>query len=247
MCSIAMAIDSHPRYRFILAANRDEFLARDTSPAHFWNDPPELLAGRDNEAGGTWLGITRDGRFACLTNHRDLRHRKPKGRSRGLLVLDALRDTWIDPATAYEGFNLVHGHINALRYRNNIDGSDHALDPGIHTLSNALLNTPWPKTERLRAGFNDVIAAETVLMDELFDLLADDTPAPDDRLPDTGVGIEWERTLSPLFIRAEGYGTRCSTVVLVDREGHVAFEELAHATGQRKRFMFKLAGANAPA
>lgn len=240
MCLMVMAYECHPRYRLILASNRDEFLARPALPAHFWDDPAGLLAGRDVEGGGTWLGITRTARFALLTNHRDLREPLPKGRSRGLLVRDTLQGMPPDARTGYEGFNLIHGPIGRLRYLNNIDGSDHPLGPGVHALSNALLNTPWPKTIKASTVFRAILQDPEPGIDRLFDLLRDETRAEDAALPDTGIGVERERALSPIFIRSDGYGTRCSTVITVDAARRVHFEERTHDTAGRVVHEFTL-------
>ncbi|MBL8002290.1 MAG: NRDE family protein [Flavobacteriales bacterium] len=232
MCLIVLAYRVHPHYPLIVAANRDEFRMRPAAPAHFWDDAPELVAGRDLQAGGTWLGITRSGRFAALTNHRDLRRAPLQGPSRGHLVRQAL-EGGIDPAATavFEGFNLLHGPVHALRYHTNITGADEALAPGIHGLSNALLNTPWPKVERAKVALAQVLAQGPAPA-ALFDLLADATVAADAQLPDTGLPLEQERAVSSIFIAGAQYGTRCSTVVLVDTEGQVHFEERTHPGGE---------------
>ena len=240
MCLLVLAHRVHARYPFILASNRDEFLERPTEPAHFWADRPELLAGRDVRAGGTWLGITRTGRFAILTNHRDTRKPKVQGRSRGLLMLDALDGEQLDEQERYEGYNLIQGPVGALRYRNNVDGADHFLPAGIHTLSNAVLNTPWPKTVRARERFAEVIRDNDPSIEDLFAMLRDETRAPDHELPDTGVGLEWERALSAIMIRTPDYGTRCSTVITIDTDDRVIFEERDHASGNVARLSFSL-------
>lgn len=227
MCLIALAYKVHPRFPLIVAANRDEFLDRPAEPAHFWSDAPEILAGRDKRAGGTWLGITRSGRFAAITNYRDMRINFPAGPSRGLLVREAL-ERGIDTkrTKAYAGFNLIYGPVNDVRYHNNIEGSDEPLKPGIHGLSNHFLDTPWPKVVKAKQQLEKVLALpDAKLPEALFHLLADDATAVDASLPDTGLPIEMERAASSIFIKTPGYGTRCSTVVLVDKEGTVRFEE----------------------
>ncbi len=227
MCLIVLAYKVHPRYPLVLAANRDEFRIRPAEPAHWWNDAPHILAGRDLQAGGTWMGITRNGRFAALTNYRDL-HRPPKqGPSRGLLVRDALEGTLDLTATAaYEGFNLLHGTVDALRYHNNIEPTDAPLSPGVHGLSNAFLDTPWPKVQAAKSGLEELLQGpDMALTDGLFALLRDERPATDAQLPETGLPLPMERAVSSIFIDTPGYGTRCSTVVLVDAEGKVYFEE----------------------
>ena len=227
MCLIVLAYKVHPEYPLILAANRDEFLERPTEKAHFWPDAPHILAGRDLRAGGTWLGITRSGRFAALTNHRDLRRPAVvNSPSRGQLVRLALEDELAGLDTSvYEGFNLLHGATDALMYHSNVNGLDHVLVPGVHGLSNHLLNTPWPKVQRAKRRLTELVQAGTMDPQDLFRMMGDTTPADDHDLPDTGIGASWERLLSSMHIVAEGYGTRCSTVLLVDRQGNVHFEE----------------------
>ena len=227
MCLIALAYRVHPRFPFIIAANRDEFMDRPTERAHFWGDTAHILAGRDLRAGGTWLGITRTGHFAAITNYRDLRRSPVGGPSRGQLVRAALEGVIDTSATdVYEGFNLLYGPLGALRYHNNLQPMDEALTPGIHGLSNHFLDTPWPKVERATAEMRQLVAGpDAELIPGLFTLLAHDAVALDELLPDTGLPLPLERAASSIFIRSSGYGTRCSTVVLVDREGRVRFEE----------------------
>ena len=240
MCLIVLANGVHPRFPFILAGNRDEFLDRPAKAAHFWPDAPDLLAGRDLKAGGTWMGITRAGRFAALTNHRDRRRPHAEGPSRGALVRNALEDRDLEDGRNYDGYNVLYGPLAALRYRNNIVGTDVPLPTGVHAISNALLNTPWPKTIRARRAFEPIISDPMPDVDALFELLLDEQKADDDDLPDTGVGREWERALSSIFIRTPDYGTRCSTVILLDVEGHVRFEERVHTTGRSQVFTFRI-------
>lgn len=235
MCLILLACDVHPDFRLILAANRDEFYARPTSPAAFWDDAPQLLAGRDLKSGGTWLGITRAGRLAALTNYRDLRSYRPDAPSRGGLVSGFLRGTMSAAAylafleregSAYNDFNLIFGDLRRLSYFSNRGGRHAVLTPGVHGLSNEFLDSPWPKVNHGRDALAGLVAAGSpVGPEELFTILADRTMAPDHLLPDTGVGIERERLLSPLFIESPTYGTRSSTVILVDRMNRVTFCE----------------------
>ena len=239
MCLIAVGWRLREDYPLILAANRDEFFARPAAPAAFWQDHAEILAGRDLLQGGTWLGLTRSGRLAAVTNYRDGRRARAGRLSRGWLVRDYLlseqqpssflaqvRET----ADQYDGFNLIAGTPSALFHYSNRGTEVTTLAPGAHALSNHLLNTPWPKVQRARqalAALADSPAA--ALPEALFALLADRTSASDDALPDTGVGLEWERVLSTAFIQATDYGTRCSTVLLVDRTGRARFEERSFA------------------
>lgn len=238
MCLIALAYHVHPRFPLILAANRDEFLAREATAAHFWPEAPHILAGRDLLVGGTWLGVSRFGRIAAVTNHRDLRRAPINGPSRGLLTRMALdADPPID-AVRREGFNLIYGHFNSLRYRSNVSGEDFALSHGFHGLSNALLNTPWPKVIRAVDGMKHIAQSDSPDTEALFALLANTDPAPVRELPDTGIGLEKERALSSVRIDIPGYGTRCSTVILVSADGYLSFEERTWGTGRvvKERF-----------
>lgn len=248
MCLIALAYKVHPSFPFIIAANRDEFMDRPAEPVHFWNDAPHILAGRDLCAGGTWLGLTRHGRFAAITNYRDLRRAPVGGPSRGHLVRAALEGVIDATSTiAYEGFNLIYGPLHALRYHNNIQPMDEPLVPGIHGLSNHFLNTPWPKVQRATTAMQDLVkGADDALVEGLFTLLAEDTIAPDDQLPDTGLPLPVERTASAIFIRSTGYGTRCSTVVGVGIDGRVRFEERVFQNRTVTVLEFAVGGLVAP-
>lgn len=242
MCLIVLAYKVHPLYPLIVAANRDEFRSRPALAARFWEDAPMILAGRDQRAGGTWLGISQAGRFAALTNHRDLRRAPRSGPSRGALVLQALkRGIHADTPSMYDGFNLIHGPVDALRYHNNIEPTDTVLAPGIHGLSNAFLNTRWPKVEAARTAMQRIIGtAGTDLAEGLFAMLTNDAVAPDHALPDTGLPTTMERMLSSIFITGPDYGTRCSTVLLVGQNGEVYFEERSWPVGDRQVFTFNL-------
>lgn len=243
MCLIVLAHQVHPRYPLIVAANRDEFRERPARTAHFWEDAPWILAGRDLRAGGTWMGITRGGRFAAVTNHRDLRRAPTEpGPSRGILVrqaLDGVADTtaW----SGSQGFNLIHGPLDRLHYANNIEPTDQPLPPGVHGLSNAFLDTQWPKVERAKASMLRALdGADEERIDALFGLLADVTVAPDAELPDTGLPRSTERAVSSIFIPGGPYGTRCSTVIIVDHHGAVYFEERTWPTEHRAQHSFTI-------
>ncbi|ENO89577.1 NRDE family protein [Thauera linaloolentis] len=233
MCLIVFAWQRHPDYPLVVAANRDEYLARPAVPAHWWTDAPELLAGRDLEAGGTWMGLSRGGRFAALTNYRDPSRHIEGAPSRGALVRNALEagddaETTLKHlatgSAAYAAFNLLVGDGRSLGVLESTTGAVRMLEAGIYGLSNHLLDTPWPKLlkarERLAALLPNLPDDDAALA-----LLRDDTPAPDLHLPDTGVSVEWERWLSSPFIRAPGYGTRCSSLLTVDREGNTRLRE----------------------
>ena len=230
MCLIVIGWRVHPDYPLVVAANRDEFHARPTARADFWADAPEVIAGRDLEAGGTWLGIARDGRFAAVTNVREAAVAKGL-RSRGGLTRDFLVGRHraadyvgeIDRA-GFSGFNLLVSDNDSLWYCSNRGAQSLELVPGVYGLSNHLLDSPWPKLLTARQGFSRALAS---LPDPapMFAILADDEIVPDAELPDTGVPLEWERRLSAIFVRSEPYGTRASTVVMLAADGGITFEE----------------------
>ena len=235
MCLILVAWRAHPDYPLVVAANRDEFFARPAAPAAWWpsDGAPAIFAGRDLEAGGTWLGLGRSGRFAGLTNFRDPARMRSGTPSRGALVADFLGS---DESTAaalerlkregprYNAFNILVSDGESLGIYESESGSAQLLEPGVHALSNHLLDTPWPK---VKAGKSRLSRALAALPDDtpLREQLRDDRPAPDAELPRTGVSLAWERMLSSAFIRAPGYGTRCSTVITRDRHGWAHFTE----------------------
>jgi uncharacterized protein with NRDE domain len=234
MCLILFAHKAHAKYKLIVAANRDEFYARPTLPANYWEEESKILAGKDLEAGGTWLGITTSGRISLLTNYRDLTNIKPNAPSRGHLVSEFLKSGANSTAyleeisgngSEYNGFNIICGNIDDLYYYGNYQEGVHQINSGIHGLSNALLETPWPKVVNGKNKLHGVIAEQDIEVDSLFGTLYNDMRAPDHQLPDTGVGYEKEKMLSPMFIKSDNYGSRCSTVILVDEENNVLFAE----------------------
>ncbi|WP_077620024.1 NRDE family protein [Bacillus sinesaloumensis] len=223
MCLIVFAYQAHPVYKLIVAANRDEFTERLTAPAHFWEDEPNLLAGRDLEKKGTWMGVTKVGRFAAVTNYRDLNESSEGKVSRGSLVKEALTykgklDGYTKQLeqtnTDYPGYNLLVGDLDDLYYYSNVGKSLVKVKAGIHGLSNHLLDTNWPKVEKGKEGLAEIIKGEN-LVENLFTLLQNTDRPKDSHLPKTGVSLEWERILSSLFIQTDGYGTRSSTVLLM--------------------------------
>ena len=234
MCLLAFAWRVHRGFPLILVGNRDEFHDRSAEPAHWWTSPEGILAGRDLQAGGSWLGLNRGGRFAVVTNYREPGVVTSGRRSRGELVVDflsssATTEEWMDELAEhldeYGGFNLVIGDGNQLHYLTNRGEGRRSLEPGIYGLSNRRLDTPWPKVVAARSGLRQLIDDDRVDPKSLFDLLSDRTPAPDDQLPLTGVPLEWERALSASFIDGPEYGTRASTVVRIDTEDAIEFEE----------------------
>ncbi len=234
MCLALLAQDSHPRFAVVIAANRDEHHARPALRAAWWDEG--WLAGRDLEAGGTWLGVTRRGRWALVTNVREPDRRDPGAPSRGKLVTRVLADNAspeqsvaaiVAEAAAYNGFNLLAGDTTAACWGSNRTAASRVLAPGIHGISNALLDAPWPKVARTKSALAAWCSRDDDDIEALFAVLADRTRAPDDALPATGVPLEWERLLSSPFIVGEGfgYGTRCSTVVALARDGRARFIE----------------------
>jgi len=234
MCLIFFALNQHPRYKLIVAANRDEFYARKTAPAHFWEDHPQILGGRDLEASGTWMAMNKNGRISLVTNYRDPANINPKAPSRGQLVSDFLVNVdtpqeylskVFERAAQYNGFNLLTGYPDELWYLSNYREGIQKLERGVYGLSNHLLDSPWPKVHRGKEKFSNAITNSIIETDALFELLYDEERALDDLLPETGIGLERERALSSMFIKTKGYGTRCSTVILVSHDNQVVFSE----------------------
>jgi uncharacterized protein with NRDE domain len=241
VCLVALALEAHPRFPVVIAANRDEFHARPTAALDWWRPEgarAEVLSGRDLQAGGTWMGLTRGGRLALLTNVRDPAAHDPASPSRGRIVTDWLADDdAVEPfwsrlaAQRHNGFNLVFGALAfgratapGLFWASNVGVTPQALGTGVHALSNAALETPWPKQLVLRTGLaaalEGAIAVDRLVAD-LLAALGDRTPAADERLPDTGVPRDVERALSSAFVAMpeRGYGTRSSTILVTERTG----------------------------
>ncbi len=235
MCLLVLAWHAHPRYRLVVAANRDEFHERPAAPLARWPEPPGILAGRDLRAGGTWLGIDPQRRFGVVTNFRELQQPAPSAPSRGALIPQFLHGpgspadylTALQPhASTYSGFNLLLADRDSLWYGcNRVAGFARRLDPGIYGLSNEYLDTPWPKLQRVRQRFTAWVAAARSERSGLFELLADRTRVEDAELPRTGLALEWERILSSPFVAHPQYGTRCSTVLLLEHSGALRLHE----------------------
>lgn len=237
MCLIVFAYDCQPKYRLVLAANRDEYFARPTRPAGFWPESPTVLAGRDLQSGGTWLGLTRNGRLAAITNYRDPRWRVPDPPSRGLLAADYLTGDQTSVAfladvesrgQRYQGFNLLLGDQSELLYYSNRGDVGRLVSPGVHGLSNHLLDTPWPKVLGAESRFQGLLGTGSDDPEDYFGFLSDKEMFPDELLPNTGVGIERERRLSPIFVSGRSYGTRFSTLIFIDRESRARFLERSY-------------------
>jgi len=260
MCLIFFSYDIHKKYGLVLAANRDEFYGRPTKALDFWDDMPHILGGRDLKGNGTWMGITRTGRFAAITNYRDPASLRAEAPSRGWLVRDFLMgkaspENYLDSVQAsgnkYNGFNLLVGDGGELFYYSNRGRDIEKIKPGLHGLSNHLLDTPWPKVENGKAEFEKLMSEDEISTQAVFHLLSNRDYPPDDRLPDTGMGLEWERILSPLFVDSEIYGTRSSSLLLMERNGKVSFLERTFAPESRgnaeahetRTFAFSICGA----
>jgi uncharacterized protein with NRDE domain len=232
MCLALVALDAHPRYPLVIAANRDEFHARAAEPAHWW--PENILAGKDRVGGGTWFGVTRRARWALVTNFREGVARDPAAPSRGELVTRALSAPqpplvcaagFAIDGVRFHGFNLLIGGDSSAAYVSNRASGGIALGAGIHGLSNHLLETPWPKLVRSKAKLQAALLEGSDPIDAAFDLLADREEAATATLPVTGVSPQWERLLSSAFIVNADYGTRCSTVLTIDTAGSARFVE----------------------
>lgn len=228
MCVIYLAFEAHPEHPLIVLANRDEFYDRPSQAAHYWADEPNIFAGRDLVGGGTWLGVTRTGRFAAVTNYRD--PTAPLGtRSRGELVSGFLRSRqtaaeYLESVRSFpgefSGFNLLVGQISSdvreICYFSNRGGSVETLKPGVYGLSNHLLDTPWPKVAKGKSRFAYLLESGTIPAESCFEILSDEELAEDAYLPATGVSYAIEKAISAIFIKTTGYGTRCSTVLTFD-------------------------------
>ncbi len=235
MCTLLFSYKNHPVYDLIMASNRDEYYTRPTAPLDFWTDIPDILAGRDLQNKGTWLGLTRTGRFAAITNFRKPSSLKDNAPSRGILVNDFLKgkdspNQYLEKikqiGAEFNGFNLLVGDKTHLFYYSNMEGQVKEIAAGFHGLSNHLINTPWTKVkdgkEELKKQIDN---CEEIDIESIFNLLRDDTCPPDSELPETGVGVEWERILAPIFIKSEGYGTRASSIILIKKNGDVSYIE----------------------
>ena len=234
MCLIFISFQHHPKYKLVVAANRDEFYNRKTATANYWSDHPQILAGRDLEAGGTWLGMTKSGKISMLTNYRDLKNINPNAPSRGQLVSDYLISSRTGEAymqsvesdgKKYNGFNLIVGNPEELWYYSNYRNGITKFVPGLYGISNHLLESPWPKVLIGKQKIAPALQNNDIDPERIFEILYDDHIADDDQLPDTGLPLERERALSSMFIKTPNYGSRCSTVVLVDGSNKVIFAE----------------------
>jgi len=254
MCLILLSYKQHSQYKLILATNRDEFYARPTLAMHWWKDKDGVLAGRDQKKKGTWMGIHKSGRFAAITNYRQMPITGNYSSSRGLLVSEFISTNisekeymaqLVDDAAMYDGYNLIFGDVDHLNYFSNRGAEPLELNPGIYGLSNHLLDTPWPKVVAGKERLKERSSQDEIDIDSLFEMMMNTDFGADSDLPDTGVGLELERILSaafidPIVIGSPEYGTRCSTVLLVDWDNNVTCEERSYVPEGKAKFNFTL-------
>ncbi len=247
MCLIAFAWQKHPDFPLVVSANRDEFYARPTLWAHSWPEHPNIYAGKDLQAGGTWLGISKTGRFAAITNVRNHSKNSHNASSRGELVSNFLisdlsaekyAELLVTTATEYNGYNLIFCDGHQLYYYSNSADNPQQLSPGIFGLSNALLDTPWPKCSLAKSQLSAWLQ-EPLCVESLANLLNDRQQAPEHKLPSTGISYSLEKALSAQFIELEKYGTRCSTGILVNRHGTATFFEQSFDIGSKSKSCFQ--------
>lgn len=240
MCLITFAYKSHPEYSLILIANRDEFYQRPSLPMHFWDDHNEILAGRDLEQLGTWLGFNTAGKFTAVTNYRDGRNPAKNRRSRGELTANFLKcqqsaDEYLlqleQNKQEFGDFNLLVADQTGLYYCSNRGAETHELQPGIYGMSNALLDTPWPKLQRVKQDLTNAINSSALTAEHLMGIMGNRETAPDKDLPDTGISLNWERLLSSSFIQADNYGTRATTLVMQKPNGDTTVIEQGFDVG----------------
>lgn len=237
MCLIALSYKTHPKYELIVLANRDEFYKRSTESLQYWTREG-IYAGKDNIGGGTWMGLNKYGKFVALTNYRDMKHEKTGKKTRGEIVTELLNHygetehffhAFDDEA--YNGFNVIVKNGAQFHHYSNVSKKLSPISPGIHGISNALLDTEWPKVSYLKKQLSVMIEDVEIDPEFCFQILQDDTRYPDDTLPETGVGIDLERQLSSAFIKMEAYGTRSSSILAVSYEGQFDFYERSYTDG----------------
>lgn len=239
MCLIFLSFNQHPEFPLIVAANRDEFYNRPATPLDFWQENPKILAGKDLSGGGTWLGVSKTGYFGMLTNYRDMANLKLGAPTRGKLVIDYLAGEF-DPSTylqaldanasKYNGYNIILGKLNDPWYYSNENHKIYRLGTGLYGLSNAFIDTDWPKVTLGKEHFRQVIEQDSFDTEDLFALMNNKELASDDDLPNTGIGYEKEKLLSSMYIEMSGYGTRNTTILTKDREGNVKILERTYST-----------------
>ena len=254
MCLILFGYKVHPKHDLVVMANRDEFYKRPTVAANWWEDEPDILAGRDLVGAGSWFGVNKSGRFAALTNYRDGFKLKENAPTRGTIVSGFLKNE-ISPEEyirqldkqrdAYNGYNVLLYDGDRLFHYSNMDEGYTEITPGIYGLSNHLLDTAWPKVKKGKEALGQLLKQDQIEADKAFKALQNYGIATDDKLPNTNISIEWERMLSPMFIKTNEYGTRCSTFLTIAKSGKIKFEERSYApTAGRSKFEFQTISEN---
>ncbi|PIE75310.1 MAG: hypothetical protein CSA18_00400 [Deltaproteobacteria bacterium] len=236
MCLIIFLFNENQHYPLIIAANRDEFYNRETKSADIWGKDNSIIAGRDLQSLGTWMGINKNsGRFAAITNYRDPSMIKTEVKSRGVIVSSYLESELGDEEFIYRlkkekdnynGFNFIFGDLYKIYHYSNISDEITIVNPGIHGVSNHLLDSPWPKLLKAKKRLSETFKSDEII-NSSFDVLKDSTAFHDSELPETGMDIKWERILSPIFVKSEIYGTRSSTIILFCKNGDILFIERA--------------------
>ena len=235
MCLIGLAWKVHAKYKLIMVANRDELYNRPTQPAHFWKDHPNVLAGKDLQAGGTWLGVEKKGNFTVITNYKDIKNHKRNALSRGFLTLNYLVSR-LNPFNylqeiesslkMYNGCNLLLGNKEDLYYCSNIVKCTFPIKAGIYGLSNHFLNTPWYKVKKVKKKLKIHIQDNRLENEDLFEMMYDKTFAPNRRSSeDTPINEDPRKLLSAMFIHSLDYGTVNTTILKIDYKNRVFFEE----------------------
>lgn len=241
MCLIAFSYKVHPNYPLVIIANRDEFYDRPTAAAQFWEDKPTILGGRDLLQQGSWMGLSKNGRFAAITNYREPSLPEPALVSRGEIVsqfllstepIEAFVDSLREKKNLYGGYNVLLFDGQQMRHYNNVFDEHNKIEPGTYGISNATLNTPWPKVEQAKSALINGTNNNNFDVQDLISLLANDEIAHDEVLPNTGVGIHLERALSAQFVKLPNYGTRCSTAITYNRNGTIDFLERTYDEGR---------------
>jgi len=239
MCLILFVLNEHPKYKFILAANRDEFFSRPSYKSDYWSENKNVLGGRDELSKGTWLGINKSGRFIAITNYRDPNFDRENIKSRGEISKDFLLSdmnvhSFISQISnekkLYNGFNILlsDNGFDSLYHYSNVSDETTNISDGCHGLSNHLLDTNWPKVGTGKNELTKIIKSDSIDVKDLIIMLKDEVIAPDDALPNTGISYDLEKKLSPVFISMKGYGTRCSSAMLIDKNNHLSFLEVSY-------------------
>ncbi len=243
MCLMVFAFKDHPEYNLIFASNRDEFYERPSLTARLWSNDMQIIGGKDLKKGGTWLGVQKTGGFSAVTNYRDPGSYKTNAESRGTLPINCLHhpkgpENYFEDLKKmdgmYNGFNLIAGDQNQLYHFSNIEKKINSITPGIHGISNALLNTPWPKVERAKKLFKKKLNQNKVTDNDLFEILEDRKKFSGKDLPQTGLTPEKEREVSSIFIQTDTYGTRCSSLLYIQKNGDIRFVERTYKPGSLK-------------